>query len=149
MSEMKNEGSRAIELQKLIDLLKQCKSEGVHYYLDLKSNGLCKFTDWDAEQDESGFLMQILDVGDDRFLALPIVGDNDEYLDLCSFIHLIDHKALHARLVRCSKGKGAVKRIKTELRRQNLMPQWEWYRNRYYFWSAIEWAMQNGIELIG
>ena len=107
------------------------------------------FTDWDAEQDETGFLMQILDVDDDRFLALPIVGDNDEYLDLCCFIDSIDNEALHARLVRCSKGKGAVKRIKKELRRQNLMPQWEWYRNRYYFWSAIEWAMQNGIELIG
>ena len=146
---MKNEGSRAIELQKLIDLLKQCKSEGVHYYLDLKSNGLCKFTDRDAEQDETGFFMQILYDDDNRFLSLPIVGDNDEYLDLCCFIHLIDNEALHTRLVRCSKGKGAVKRIKKELRRLNLMPQWEWYRNRYYFWSAIEWAMQNGIELIG
>ena len=146
---MENEESRAIELQRLIDLLKQCKSEGVHYYFDLENNSLYKFTNLDAEQDVTGYLMQILDVGDDRFLSLPVIGNNDEYLGLCCFIDSIDNEALHARLLRCSKGKGAVKRIKKELRRLNLMPQWEWYRNQYYYWSAIEWAMQNGIELIG
>ena len=146
---MENKINRSIELNQLICILKQCKSEGLYHYLDIRCGKLYRFSNHDAEMDESGFLNEILYNEENRFIFLPVTCPMDEYTDLCCFIEEIDNQPLHDRLKRCTKGKGAVRRTKRELRRLHLTPQWEWYRDRFYYRLAMEWAMENGVELIG
>jgi hypothetical protein len=81
----------------------------------------------------------------DDYLALPSQFDVHEYAMMEEFcVSLPDHK-LQDSMCQAIRGKGAFQRFKTNIRRYNLLADWDTYRMDALREKVIDWCNDNNI----
>lgn len=133
-----------VKLQDIIDGIDMV-SEDSTCYLD-RETGEVLFISEIADNDYDDDILELLEEGSDRFIALPSQWDRNDYQTMVDFIESLPQRKEQNLLAISINGSGAFRRFKYTASELGLLDDWYRFLNNAHRELAIEWCEDNEIE---